>query len=137
MRFCFFVEILGGDLFLYFYIAWSFQLKRRTLSRLMAALADLLGYLQQIKVSSLNPNEQKVTELPKRFGVIGAGPRGVTLAQVFGHLGAKVTVFSRSEQILPKEEPEAVAIVKESMVKDGVAFAFNSTYFHNLMALRR
>ena len=69
-----------------------------------------------------------LTELPKRFGVIGAGPIGVELAQAFQRLGAKVTVFSRDEQILPKEEPEAVAIVKESMVKDGVAFAFNSTY---------
>ncbi len=69
-----------------------------------------------------------LTELPRRFGVIGAGPIGLELAQAFQRLGSKVTVFSRDEQILPKEEPEAVAIVKESMVKDGVTFAFNSTY---------
>ncbi|HBG19159.1 MAG TPA: FAD-containing oxidoreductase [Desulfobulbaceae bacterium] len=69
-----------------------------------------------------------LTELPKRFGVIGAGPIGVEMAQAFQRLGAQVTVFSRDEQILPKEEPEAVAIVKESMVRDGVAFAFNSTF---------
>jgi pyruvate/2-oxoglutarate dehydrogenase complex dihydrolipoamide dehydrogenase (E3) component len=69
-----------------------------------------------------------LTELPKRFGVIGAGPIGMEMAQAFQRLGAKVTVFSRDEQILPKEEPEAVAIVKESMINDGVAFVFNSTY---------
>ncbi len=69
-----------------------------------------------------------LTELPKRFGVIGAGPIGLELAQAFQRLGAKVTVFSRDEQILPKEEPEAVEIVKESMVEDGVAFAFNSCF---------
>jgi pyruvate/2-oxoglutarate dehydrogenase complex dihydrolipoamide dehydrogenase (E3) component len=69
-----------------------------------------------------------LTELPKRFGVIGAGPIGLELAQAFQRLGSKVTVFSRTEQILPKEDPEAVEIVKESMVKDGVVFAFNSSY---------
>ena len=69
-----------------------------------------------------------LTELPKRFGVIGAGPIGLELAQAFQRLGSKVTVFSRDEQILPKEEPEAVEIVKESMIKDGVTFAFNSSY---------
>jgi pyruvate/2-oxoglutarate dehydrogenase complex dihydrolipoamide dehydrogenase (E3) component len=69
-----------------------------------------------------------LTELPQRFGVIGAGPIGLELAQAFQRLGSKVTVFSRSEQIMPKEDPEAVEIVKESMIKDGVTFAFNSSY---------
>jgi len=69
-----------------------------------------------------------LTELPKRFGVIGAGPIGMELAQAFQRLGAQVTVLSRDGQILPKEEPEAAAIVKESMIRDGVAFAFNVTF---------
>lgn len=69
-----------------------------------------------------------LTELPQRFGVIGAGPIGMELAQAFQRLGAQVTVFSRDGQILPKEEPEAAAIVKESMAGDGIAFAFNSIF---------
>ncbi|MFN2355291.1 MAG: mercuric reductase [Desulfopila sp.] len=69
-----------------------------------------------------------LTELPQRFGVIGAGPIGLELAQAFQRFGSKVTVFSRSEQIMPKEDPEAVEIVKESMIKDGVTFALNSSY---------
>jgi pyruvate/2-oxoglutarate dehydrogenase complex dihydrolipoamide dehydrogenase (E3) component len=69
-----------------------------------------------------------LTELPKRFGVIGAGPIGMELAQAFQRLGAQVTVLSRDGQILPKEEPEAAAIVKESMITDGVAFTFNVTF---------
>jgi pyruvate/2-oxoglutarate dehydrogenase complex dihydrolipoamide dehydrogenase (E3) component len=69
-----------------------------------------------------------LTELPQRFGVIGAGPIGLELAQAFQRLGSKVTVFSRSGQIMPKEDPEAVERVKESMIKDGVTFAFNSSY---------
>lgn len=69
-----------------------------------------------------------LTELPKRLGVIGAGPIGLELAQAFQRLGSRVTVFSRSEKIMPKEDPEAVEIVKQSMVKDGVSFAFHSSY---------
>ena len=69
-----------------------------------------------------------LTKLPARFGVIGAGPIGLELAQAFRRFGSEVTVFSRSEKIMPKEDPEAVDIVKKSMLKDGVTFAFNSNY---------
>lgn len=69
-----------------------------------------------------------LTELPARMGVIGAGPIGLELAQAFQRFGSEVTVFSRSEKIMPKEDPEAVEIVKASMEKDGIHFAFNSTY---------
>ncbi len=69
-----------------------------------------------------------LTELPKRFGVIGAGPIGLELAQAFQRFGSEVTVFSRSEQIMPKEDPEAVETVKASMQKDGVTFNFHSVY---------
>lgn len=69
-----------------------------------------------------------LTELPKRLGVIGAGPIGLELAQAFQRLGSQVTVFSRSEKIMPKEDPEAAEIVKESMQKEGVFFSFNSRY---------
>ncbi len=69
-----------------------------------------------------------LTERPQRLGVIGAGPIGLELAQAFQRLGSQVTVFSRSEKIMPKEDPEAVEIVKASMLKDGVHFAFHSKY---------
>lgn len=69
-----------------------------------------------------------LTELPARLGVIGAGPIGLELAQAFRRFGSEVTVFSRSEKIMPKEDPEAVEIVKKSMLKDGVTFAFNANY---------
>ncbi len=75
-----------------------------------------------------NSSVFNLTKLPKRFGVIGAGPIGLELAQAFQRLGSQVTVFSRSEKIMPKEDPEAVEIVKYSMQKDGVTFAFHSRY---------
>ncbi len=69
-----------------------------------------------------------LTQLPKRLGVIGAGPIGLELAQAFQRFGSQVTVFSRSDKIMPKEDPEAAEIVKASMIKDGVEFVFNAIY---------
>lgn len=77
-----------------------------------------------------NSSVFNLTELPKRLGVIGAGPIGLELAQAFRRFGSEVTVFSRDEKIMPKEDPEAVELVKKSMLKDGVNFGFNTTYKH-------
>jgi len=69
-----------------------------------------------------------LTELPARLGVIGAGPIGLELAQAFQRFGSQVTVFSRSDKILPKEDPDAARVVKNSLHRDGVTFAYNVTY---------
>ncbi|MEM1296463.1 MAG: FAD-containing oxidoreductase [Verrucomicrobiota bacterium] len=69
-----------------------------------------------------------LTELPQRFGVIGAGPIGMELAQSFQRFGADVTVFSRQNGILPKEDPDAAKIVEDAMRKDGVNFVLNANY---------
>jgi len=69
-----------------------------------------------------------LTELPARLGVIGAGPIGLELAQAFQRFGSRVTVFSRSDKILPKEDPDAAKIVENSLRRDGVTFAYNVTY---------
>ena len=69
-----------------------------------------------------------LTELPARLGVIGAGPIGLELAQAFQRFGSKVSVFSRSGKILPKEDPEAAAMVEQSLRREGVQFEYNVRY---------
>lgn len=69
-----------------------------------------------------------LTALPKRLGVVGAGPIGMELAQAFQRFGSEVTVFSRQNGILPKEDPDAARIVEEAMRRDGVNFLLNSRY---------
>jgi pyruvate/2-oxoglutarate dehydrogenase complex dihydrolipoamide dehydrogenase (E3) component len=61
-----------------------------------------------------------LTELPKRLCVIGAGAVGCELAQAFARFGSKVTICSRSDTLLAREDPEAVAIIEEAFKKDGV-----------------
>lgn len=59
------------------------------------------------------------TKLPEHLVVIGGGPIGLEMAQAHRRLGARVTVLEM-RQILPKEDPEAVAIVRQALERDGV-----------------
>ncbi|MCS1410493.1 MAG: Mercuric reductase [Verrucomicrobia subdivision 3 bacterium] len=61
-----------------------------------------------------------LTELPKRFGIIGAGPIGCEMAQTFAQFGAEVYLVGPQHEILPKEDREAAQIVSDSLKKDGV-----------------
>lgn len=72
------------------------------------------GFLTSQTVFSL-------TELPRRLVVLGGGSSGCELAQAFARLGASVTLLEVGPRLLPREEPEASAVVEEALRKDGVA----------------
>lgn len=91
-----------------------------------AAIPDIPGLKQAPYLT--NATIFNLTALPPRLGVIGAGPIGLELAQAFQRFGSQVTVFSRSDKILPKEDPEAVSLVEASLEKDGVHFAYHTRY---------
>ena len=61
-----------------------------------------------------------LTELPKRFGVIGAGPIGCEMAQSFARLGAEVFLIETEHGLLPREDRDAAEIVRMQMLRDGV-----------------
>ncbi len=74
---------------------------------------DDVEYLTNESVFSL-------TELPRRFGVIGAGPIGCEMAQSFAQLGSEVFLVESEHGILPREDREAAEIVQKAIVRDGV-----------------
>lgn len=74
---------------------------------------DTVNYLTNETVFSL-------TELPKRLGVIGAGPIGCELAQSFARFGSEVLLVEATHGILPREDQDAATIVQKSLVQDGV-----------------
>ena len=76
------------------------------------------GYLSNETVFSL-------TELPRRLAVIGGGPIGCELAQAFARFGAAVTLLEVAGHILPREDPEAAALVEKALVCDGVRVIVN------------
>ena len=59
------------------------------------------------------------TERPDHLIVIGGGPIGIEMAQAHRGLGSQVTVLEAS-RILPKDDPELVAVLRERLVADGV-----------------
>ncbi|MDA1272673.1 MAG: mercuric reductase [Verrucomicrobia bacterium] len=61
-----------------------------------------------------------LTELPKRFGIIGAGAIGCEMAQTFARFGSEVFLVESMHGVLPKEDQEAANIVRESLIRDGV-----------------
>ncbi len=58
-------------------------------------------------------------ERPSHLVVVGGGPIGIELAQAHRRLGAAVTVLEHAT-ILPKDDPEAVEIVRARLLAEGV-----------------
>ncbi len=74
---------------------------------------DQVRYLTNETVFSL-------TELPRRVGIIGAGPIGCEMAQSFARFGSEVQLIEAAHGVLPREDRDAAEIVKRSLLHDGV-----------------
>jgi len=66
-----------------------------------------------------NSNFFNLTALPKRMVVIGCGPIGLELSQSMTRFGCQVTCLEMSPQLLPREDPDAAAILKKQLIEDG------------------
>lgn len=64
--------------------------------------------------------------LPKSLLVIGGGPLGCELAQVFARFGARTLISHTEPLFLPKEERDAAQMVSDAMARDGVEIHLNS-----------
>jgi len=65
-------------------------------------------------------NIWSLTHLPQRLAVLGGGPIGCELGQAFARLGSRVTIVTRSQTLLAREDPEAARVVIASILADGV-----------------
>lgn len=62
-----------------------------------------------------------LTSLPARLGVLGGGPIGCELAQAFARFGSRVTIWERGDRLLAHDDPEAAAVVRRALERDGVS----------------
>lgn len=67
-----------------------------------------------------NRDVVKLTELPGSLAVIGAGPIGCELTQVFARFGVQVTLLEVADRIMTVEEPETSALMADVLTRDGV-----------------
>lgn len=67
-----------------------------------------------------NENLFTLTELPKRFAVVGSGPIGCEIAQSFARFGSQVEVVEMADRILPREDEDVAQIVAERFREEGV-----------------
>jgi pyruvate/2-oxoglutarate dehydrogenase complex dihydrolipoamide dehydrogenase (E3) component len=67
-----------------------------------------------------NRDAVRVTALPSSLVVIGGGPIGCELAQVFARFGVRVTVVQHGPRLLPGDEQEAGELLEKVFVEEGV-----------------
>ncbi len=68
-------------------------------------------------------NESIFDELeqrPDRLAIIGGGPIGCELGQVFARLGVGVTILQRGPQVLEKEDADAAGLLRRRLEAEGV-----------------
>jgi pyruvate/2-oxoglutarate dehydrogenase complex dihydrolipoamide dehydrogenase (E3) component len=71
-------------------------------------------------------NETVFDELmsrPPRLAILGGGPIGCELGQVFARLDVKVTILQRAERLLEREDADASDVVRRALETDGVRIA--------------
>ncbi len=62
----------------------------------------------------------EVEQLPETLIILGGGPVGCELGQVFARFGARVTIVEGEDRLLRSEEPEVSRLVAEALIEDGV-----------------
>ena len=81
---------------------------------------EAAGYLTNESIFNL-------TERPRRFGVIGAGPIGCEMAQAFRRLGSEVVVLHADAHILPREDEDAARIIEARFAAEGIRVVNGAT----------
>lgn len=60
------------------------------------------------------------SELPGRLAVVGGGPVGCELAQIYAGFGVTVTLVENDDRLVSREEPAVSAILRKALEDDGV-----------------
>jgi pyruvate/2-oxoglutarate dehydrogenase complex dihydrolipoamide dehydrogenase (E3) component len=67
-----------------------------------------------------NRDAVTVEEVPASLIVLGGGPVGCELAQVFARFGAAVTLVQHAERLVPADEPEAGDLLAAAFAEEGI-----------------
>ena len=71
------------------------------------------GYITHIEAMQLKT-------VPKQLAVIGAGPVGLELSQLYARFGSQVTVLQRADSIMPRAEPVLTERLQQILQDEGI-----------------
>ncbi len=69
----------------------------------------------------------ELTELPESLLVVGGGPVGLELAQVFARFGSKVTIVQGANRISPRSDSEAAGELAAALAEEGIGIRTGTT----------
>ena len=69
----------------------------------------------------------ELTELPESLLILGAGPVGLELAQIFARFGSRVTVVQGADRISPRSDRQAAEELHAVLEEDGIEILLSST----------
>lgn len=72
------------------------------------------GYITHIEAMQLKT-------VPKRLAVIGAGPVGLELGQLYARFGSQVTILQRANSIMPTAEPVLTECLQQILQDEGIS----------------
>ncbi|MEO8625192.1 MAG: NAD(P)/FAD-dependent oxidoreductase [Candidatus Limnocylindrales bacterium] len=84
-----------------------------------SAIPDDIDGIDQIRPWT-NREATTARELPKSLVVLGAGPTGIELSQVYARYGVPVVLISPHELINAKDHPRNSQVLEAALSKDGV-----------------
>ncbi|WP_160006978.1 dihydrolipoyl dehydrogenase family protein [Nocardioides sp. AX2bis] len=67
-----------------------------------------------------NREAVQATGVPATLVVVGGGPIGCEMAQVFARFGARVTILQHGPRLLPGDEPEAGEMLADVLASEGL-----------------
>jgi pyruvate/2-oxoglutarate dehydrogenase complex dihydrolipoamide dehydrogenase (E3) component len=67
-----------------------------------------------------NVEATETNEVPGRLAVLGGGPVGCELAQLFARLGSHVTIVEGGDHLCSRVDPEAADLLADALREDGI-----------------
>ena len=108
---------------------WTVEVNGKTLSARSIIIATgarpLVPKLPGLDTISYLTSDSlwQLKTLPKRLLVLGGGPIGCELAQAFARFGSVVTVVEMAPKLLPREDDDVSALLRDVFTAEGIQLA--------------
>jgi pyruvate/2-oxoglutarate dehydrogenase complex dihydrolipoamide dehydrogenase (E3) component len=93
-----------------------------------AVIPDMPG-VNEIKYLD-NVSMMDLDELPRHLVIVGGGYVGLEFGQMFRRFGSEVTVVEKSSRLLPHEDEDVSAAVKDILEKEGIHVRLHAECIH-------